>query len=122
MNKKKSAVKRIYLFRKSVGKCLEFTSFCVIGEGKMRVLTVIWCLFIIAQQSVAVKLNYPRVLLPIFDKLSINFTLEVIEGGCFKWYDILTAHNLEVAFYFFLFESTYSKMIANGCEIMSNGI
>lgn len=41
--------------------------------------------FILLQQSIAVKLNFPRVLLPIFDKLPINFTLEVIEGGCFKW-------------------------------------
>lgn len=33
----------------------------------------------------ATKLNYPRVLLPIFDHTSVNFTLEVIEKGCFKW-------------------------------------
>nr|XP_040219055.2 nuclear pore membrane glycoprotein 210 [Anopheles coluzzii] len=31
------------------------------------------------------KLNYPRVLLPIFDHISVNFTLEVVEKGCFKW-------------------------------------
>lgn len=33
----------------------------------------------------ATKLNYPRVLLPIFDHISVNFTLEVVEKGCFKW-------------------------------------
>uniref|UniRef100_A0A182PCE7 BIG2 domain-containing protein n=1 Tax=Anopheles epiroticus TaxID=199890 RepID=A0A182PCE7_9DIPT len=33
----------------------------------------------------ATKLNYPRVLLPIFDNISVNFTLEVVEKGCFKW-------------------------------------
>lgn len=52
----------------------------------MKVLLIFCCLFAFAQQINGVKLNYPRVLLPIFDKLSINFTLEVIEGGCFKWY------------------------------------
>jgi nuclear pore complex protein Nup210 len=31
-------------------------------------------------------LNYPRVLLPIFEQISVNFTLEVVEKGCFKWY------------------------------------
>ncbi|XP_031623845.1 nuclear pore membrane glycoprotein 210 isoform X2 [Contarinia nasturtii] len=51
----------------------------------MKVLLIFCCLFAFAQQINAIKLNYPRVLLPIFDKLSINFTLEVIEGGCFKW-------------------------------------
>lgn len=51
----------------------------------MRILTLICALIVCAQQSNAVKLNYPRVLLPIFEKLSINFTLEVIESGCFKW-------------------------------------
>ncbi|XP_013110354.2 nuclear pore membrane glycoprotein 210 [Stomoxys calcitrans] len=33
----------------------------------------------------ATKLNFPRVLLPIFDKISINFTLQVSEKGCYKW-------------------------------------
>ncbi|XP_049546523.1 nuclear pore membrane glycoprotein 210 [Anopheles darlingi] len=36
-------------------------------------------------QTDATKLNYPRVLLPIFDHISVNFTLEVVEKGCFKW-------------------------------------
>ncbi|XP_055533000.1 nuclear pore membrane glycoprotein 210 [Wyeomyia smithii] len=35
--------------------------------------------------TVATKLNYPRVLLPVFDHISVNFTLEVVEKGCFKW-------------------------------------
>ncbi|XP_046395888.1 nuclear pore membrane glycoprotein 210 [Ischnura elegans] len=33
----------------------------------------------------ASKLNVPRVLLPLFSQLSTNFTLEVTEGGCYKW-------------------------------------
>ncbi|XP_036332453.1 nuclear pore membrane glycoprotein 210 [Rhagoletis pomonella] len=46
---------------------------------------VILSLFALCSISVALKLNYPRVLLPIFNKISVNFTLEVIEKGCFKW-------------------------------------
>ncbi|XP_058828895.1 nuclear pore membrane glycoprotein 210 [Topomyia yanbarensis] len=42
--------------------------------------------FIALASSVAgTKLNYPRVLLPIFDHISVNFTLDVVEKGCFKW-------------------------------------
>lgn len=54
-------------------------------ERKMNWFWKFLFIVLFVQQSTAVKLNYPRVLLPIFDKLSINFTLEVIEGGCFKW-------------------------------------
>lgn len=47
---------------------------------------IVFSLFmLLLEPSLAIKLNYPRVLLPIFDKISINFTLEVIETGCFKW-------------------------------------
>ncbi|XP_046661962.1 LOW QUALITY PROTEIN: nuclear pore membrane glycoprotein 210-like [Homalodisca vitripennis] len=31
------------------------------------------------------KLNVPRVLLPLFQRFSTNFTLEVSENGCYKW-------------------------------------
>lgn len=31
------------------------------------------------------KLNVPRVLLPLFNDVSTNFTLEVTDGGCYKW-------------------------------------
>ncbi|CAD7078083.1 unnamed protein product [Hermetia illucens] len=46
---------------------------------------LLFCAFLMLGGGTATKLNYPRVLLPIFDKISINFTLEVIEQGCFKW-------------------------------------
>uniref|UniRef100_A0A1A9WQW2 BIG2 domain-containing protein n=1 Tax=Glossina brevipalpis TaxID=37001 RepID=A0A1A9WQW2_9MUSC len=50
--------------------------------GKLLLLFVI----IIGSQSIeGTKLNYPRVLLPIFREISVNFTLEVTEKGCFKW-------------------------------------
>lgn len=51
----------------------------------MKLVILVFAIIVCAQQTAAIKLNFPRVLLPIFEKLSINFTLEVIEGGCFKW-------------------------------------
>lgn len=52
---------------------------------------LLFCAIILCQSFVtSIKLNFPRVLLPVFQKISINFTLEVIEGGCFKWYVNIT--------------------------------
>ncbi|XP_037824848.1 nuclear pore membrane glycoprotein 210 [Lucilia sericata] len=55
----------------------------------MEKIKISLCLFLLIfcalKCTEATKLNYPRVLLPIFDKISINFTLEVKEKGCFKW-------------------------------------
>uniref|UniRef100_A0AAG5DFW4 BIG2 domain-containing protein n=1 Tax=Anopheles atroparvus TaxID=41427 RepID=A0AAG5DFW4_ANOAO len=48
-------------------------------------LTVAVVLLATTRSGAATKLNYPRVLLPIFDHISVNFTLEVVEKGCFKW-------------------------------------
>lgn len=31
------------------------------------------------------KINTPRVLLPWLEDLNINFTFEIIEGGCYTW-------------------------------------
>ncbi|KRT81282.1 hypothetical protein AMK59_6258, partial [Oryctes borbonicus] len=31
------------------------------------------------------KLNVPHVLLPIFSDVNVNFTLEAVNGGCYKW-------------------------------------
>ncbi|XP_072752648.1 nuclear pore membrane glycoprotein 210 [Anoplolepis gracilipes] len=39
----------------------------------------------IAKTSTAHKLNVPRVLLPVFNNFAVNFTLEVTDGGCYKW-------------------------------------
>lgn len=39
----------------------------------------------IARTSTAHKLNVPRVLLPVFNNFAVNFTLEVTDGGCYKW-------------------------------------
>lgn len=32
-----------------------------------------------------VKLNVPRVRMPYFDNLSVNFTLQVDTPGCYRW-------------------------------------
>ncbi|XP_061719116.1 nuclear pore membrane glycoprotein 210 [Cydia pomonella] len=35
--------------------------------------------------SKSAKINTPRVLLPWFENLTVNFTFEIIEGGCYTW-------------------------------------
>ncbi|XP_046623224.1 nuclear pore membrane glycoprotein 210 [Neodiprion virginianus] len=52
-----------------------------------KYLLVILCA-VITLLSICVntqRLNVPRVLLPIFNDFPTNFTLEVTEGGCYKW-------------------------------------
>ncbi|XP_063829212.1 nuclear pore membrane glycoprotein 210 [Ostrinia nubilalis] len=41
------------------------------------------CLYMCPCESA--KINTPRVLLPWFDNLNVNFTFEIIEGGCYTW-------------------------------------
>ncbi|XP_020712667.1 nuclear pore membrane glycoprotein 210 isoform X1 [Ceratitis capitata] len=50
-----------------------------------KVFWVLFAMLALSATAASIKLNYPRVLLPIFSKVSVNFTLEVIEKGCFKW-------------------------------------
>lgn len=38
-----------------------------------------------ATVSTTHRLNVPRVLLPVFNNFAVNFTLEVTDGGCYKW-------------------------------------
>lgn len=48
-----------------------------------------WNLYILLMCSSEIngsKLNVPRILLPIFNDFSVNFTLEATESGCYKWY------------------------------------
>lgn len=52
---------------------------------KRLVLFVFTALYISANVCDSKKINYPRLLLPVFDDFSVNFTLEVIEKGCFTW-------------------------------------
>ncbi|XP_061397212.1 nuclear pore membrane glycoprotein 210 [Musca vetustissima] len=53
---------------------------------KLAIFKLLILLFLCGEKvTEATKLNFPRVLLPIFDKISINFTLQVSEKGCYKW-------------------------------------
>lgn len=42
-------------------------------------------IFVLKNVVESAKLNHPRVLLPIFQDRSINFTLEVVDPNCYKW-------------------------------------
>ncbi|XP_026495641.2 nuclear pore membrane glycoprotein 210 [Vanessa tameamea] len=46
------------------------------------VFITFYCLTIICDSA---KINTPRVLLPWFENLNVNFTFEIIEGGCYSW-------------------------------------
>lgn len=48
-------------------------------------IIVLLALFLGANECNCKKINYPRLLLPVFDNFAVNFTLEVIEKGCFTW-------------------------------------
>lgn len=52
--------------------------------------------------ATASKLNVPRVLLPLFNDISVNFTLEATEGGCYRWtttrIDVLQLVPLDIDF------------------------
>ncbi|XP_018310239.1 nuclear pore membrane glycoprotein 210 [Mycetomoellerius zeteki] len=41
--------------------------------------------FYVTTVSTTHRLNVPRVLLPVFNNFAVNFTLEVTDGGCYKW-------------------------------------
>ncbi|XP_044248664.1 nuclear pore membrane glycoprotein 210 isoform X1 [Drosophila takahashii] len=43
------------------------------------------CLVLLILAAESARLNHPRVLLPIFESRSVNFTLEVDEANCYKW-------------------------------------
>lgn len=51
----------------------------------MKLFPLLLLLLLRQDAGSALKLNYPRVLLPLFRTLATNFTLEVLEGGCYKW-------------------------------------
>ncbi|GAB0094117.1 Nuclear pore membrane glycoprotein 210 [Sergentomyia squamirostris] len=45
----------------------------------------IFTIFTLFCATHSTKFNYPRVLLPVFDKISVNFTVEILDRGCFAW-------------------------------------
>ncbi|XP_013180062.1 PREDICTED: uncharacterized protein LOC106126767 [Papilio xuthus] len=50
-----------------------------------KVVVLALVIFANAIISDCAKINSPRVLLPWFENLYVNFTFEIIEGGCYKW-------------------------------------
>jgi nuclear pore complex protein Nup210 len=55
------------------------------GSWKVTgIITGILVIFVVHAQNS--KLNVPRVLLPLFKEFCTNFTLEVSDTGCYKWW------------------------------------
>lgn len=50
----------------------------------MKELPVLLVLML-AAVSTGLKFNKPRILLPVFDDVRVNYTLEVLEKGCFNF-------------------------------------
>lgn len=53
-------------------------------NAKMIILKIL-LLFIAIAVSSGLRFNKPRILLPIFDEVRVNYTLEVLEKGCFSF-------------------------------------
>uniref|UniRef100_A0A1B0DJU9 Nuclear pore membrane glycoprotein 210 n=1 Tax=Phlebotomus papatasi TaxID=29031 RepID=A0A1B0DJU9_PHLPP len=54
------------------------------ARAKMR-FSLFFSIFTLISATSGTKFNYPRILLPIFDRISVNFTVEIIDRGCFSW-------------------------------------
>ncbi|XP_068617712.1 nuclear pore membrane glycoprotein 210 [Battus philenor] len=50
-----------------------------------KILILEFSLLLTIHIGICAKINTPRVLLPWFENLYVNFTFEIIEGGCYKW-------------------------------------
>lgn len=60
----------------------------MLGSATLRravLLVGLVAAFRVATVSATHRLNVPRVLLPVFNNFAVNFTLEVTDGGCYKW-------------------------------------
>lgn len=53
---------------------------------KIGTLAVLAALVLLLTTVESAKLNKPRVLLPLYSQFPNNFTLQVDDGGCYKWY------------------------------------
>ncbi|CAB3246872.1 unnamed protein product [Arctia plantaginis] len=51
----------------------------------MKTTVVLTLLGLLVPMCDCGKINTPRVLLPWFENLNVNFTFEIIEGGCYTW-------------------------------------
>ncbi|XP_053610955.1 nuclear pore membrane glycoprotein 210 [Plodia interpunctella] len=54
-------------------------------EYILKTISFIFVLSIITNCCESAKINTPRVLLPWFENINVNFTFEIIEGGCYTW-------------------------------------
>lgn len=54
-------------------------------KGRLYLFVVFFVFYELKNVVESANLNHPRVLLPIFQEKAINFTLEVVDGNCFKW-------------------------------------
>lgn len=54
-------------------------------KGRLYLFVVFFVFYELKNGVESANLNHPRVLLPIFQEKAINFTLEVVDGNCFKW-------------------------------------
>lgn len=59
-------------------------------KKSLGILITLYSVIIICDSA---KINTPRVLLPWFENLNVNFTFEIHEGGCYTWYVILSISN-----------------------------
>ncbi|CAH0720394.1 unnamed protein product, partial [Brenthis ino] len=51
----------------------------------IKTIIILIPLYFLALTCDSAKINTPRVLLPWFENLNVNFTFEIIEGGCYTW-------------------------------------
>lgn len=80
------------LFSGFRNKCIIFSHVFNMAHLKksLGILITLYCVIIICDSA---KINTPRVLLPWFENLNVNFTFEIHEGGCYTWYVILSISN-----------------------------
>ncbi|XP_072944602.1 nuclear pore membrane glycoprotein 210 [Epargyreus clarus] len=54
-------------------------------ELLQRTVILSFVVYLCANNCESAKINTPRLLLPWFENLYVNFTFEIIEGGCYTW-------------------------------------
>lgn len=75
----------------SLTACFSFSAEMETGVLGLILLVLVKDIFINGA-----RLNHPRVLLPIFQGKAVNFTLEVDEQNCYKWYVGVTCRLLHI--------------------------
>lgn len=70
---------RVVFSRLSTGQ--RYAIHPIMALFKLFICVILLC----ALQANSSKLHVPRVLLPLFNDVTTNFTLKVTDGGCYKW-------------------------------------